>query len=172
MTNFCLEHLWLHWLKTLETVILKFPSTQGENPSEVLENETFLLLSFGQKTFVPFPFMCHKACTFAKLRLLFWLIRSQKIVPHVLRKQFLLVTKEIDLRRTEFTLICVYHFPLFLHCFQLSSFKQSSCHTHYFQFTRYAEPHTPPPTELWLHSLYKFSTPGPKSLFIYKLDVP
>lgn len=42
-----------------------------KNPSEALENETFLLLSFVQKTFVPFPFTCHKACAFAKFRLVF-----------------------------------------------------------------------------------------------------
>lgn len=62
--------------------------------------------------------MHHKACAFASPRPWFLLSRSQKLVPHVLLQQFVLVTEELDLRRTEFTVICVYHFPLFLHCFQ------------------------------------------------------
>lgn len=154
---------------------LTFPSTQGKRLLKSWKNEAFLLLSFVQKIVVPFPFECHLACTFAKLRLLLRLIWSQKLVPHVPSQQFLFVTKEIDLQRTEFTVISVYHFPLFLHCFQHRSFKYSSCHTHHFQFTCYAEPHSPPPTEEfspWLHSLHRFCTPDWKFLLIYKLGDP
>lgn len=162
-------------LKHWKLLSWSFLQHKEKKPLKILlkswKMKLFFSSVFLQKIFVSFPFTCHKACTFAKLRLFFQLIGSQKLVPHVPSQQFLLGTKAIYLWRTEFTVICVYNFPLFLHCFQLGSFKYSSCHTHHFQFTCYAKPHIPTEQPL-LHSLYRFSTLGLKSLFIYKLDVP
>lgn len=130
-------------LKHWKLLSWSFLQHKEKKPLKILlkswKMKLFFSSVFLQKIFVSFPFTCHKACTFTKLRLFFQLIGSQKLVPHVPSQQFLLGTKAIYLWRTEFTVICVYHFPLFLHCFQLGSFKYSSCHTHHFQFTCYAK---------------------------------
>lgn len=115
-----------------------------KNPSELLENETAIFLFFfffSIRHLFLSPSHATRHVPFPNSDL--FRLSSLKLVPHVPSQQFLPGTKEIDLWRTEFTVIFVYHFPLFLHCFQLGSFKYSSCHTHHFQFTCYAKPHTP-----------------------------
>lgn len=174
MTNSCSKVLWLHWPKPVEIVIFNFLSPQGKVLLKSWKNETLLLLSFVQKTLVPFPFMCHKAhvplpnsdCCFDLFCHRSWFLMFHRSNFCVWQK------KQICGGQNSLWFVCI----IFL--YSCTAFNSAHLNiapvTSVILSSPVMQNHTLhlQQNSLYLGCIVSNSTPGLKFSFIYKLDVP
>lgn len=173
MTDSCSEIVWLRWPKPVETVIFNFLSTKGKILLKSWENENLLLASFVQKTFVPFPFMCHKTHYLCQTQT----VVSTRSVTEVssscsIAAIFAWQKKQICGGQNSLWFVCI--------AFLYSCTAFNSAHLNIAPVTSiiFSSPvmqnHTLhlQQNSLRLGCIVSNSTPGLKFLFIYKQDVP